>query len=101
MLKLIDQGTISGKIAKAVFEEMFVSGSRPREIVEIRGLAQISDAGALGAVVQQVLDANPGVVDDYRSGKEKAMAFLVGQVMKATRGQANPQLVNKLIREKV
>jgi len=101
MLALIDKGTISGKIAKAVFEEMFTSGSRPREIVEARGLAQISDAGALGAVVQQVLDANPGVVDDYRNGKEKALTFLVGQVMKATRGQANPHLVNKLIKEKV
>ena len=101
MLNLIDQGTISGKIAKAVFEEMFISGRRPREIVEAGSLAQISDAGALSAVVQQVLDGNPGVVDDYRSGKEKALAFLVGQVMKATRGQANPQLVNKLIREKV
>ncbi len=101
MLNLIDQGAISGKIAKTVFEAMFVSGSRPREIVAARGLAQISDAGELGAVVQQVLDANPGVVEDYRSGKEKALAFLVGQVMKATRGQANPQLVNKLIREKV
>ena len=100
MLNLIDQGAISGKIAKTVFEEMFVSGSRPREIVAARGLAQISDAGELGAVVQQVLDANPGVVEDYRSGKEKALAFLVGQVMKATKGQANPQLVNKLIREK-
>ena len=100
MLDLIDQGNISGKIAKTVFEEMFISGDRPREIVAARGLAQISDAGELGAVVQQVLDANPGVVEDYRSGKEKALAFLVGQVMKSTRGQANPQLVNKLIREK-
>jgi aspartyl-tRNA(Asn)/glutamyl-tRNA(Gln) amidotransferase subunit B len=100
MLQLIDRGDISGKIAKAVFEEMFISGSRPREIVEARGLAQISDAGALSAVVQQVLDENPVVVEDYRKGKEKAMAFLVGQVMKATRGQANPQLVNKLIRER-
>ena len=67
----------------------------------LRNQAQISDAGELGAVVRQVLDANPGVVDDYRSGKEKAMTFLVGQVMKATRGQANPQLVNKLIKEQV
>jgi aspartyl-tRNA(Asn)/glutamyl-tRNA(Gln) amidotransferase subunit B len=101
MLDLIDQGTISGKIAKTVFEEMFISGSRPREIVEARGLVQISDTGELGAIVQQVLSANPGVADDYRSGKEKALIFLVGQVMKATRGQANPQLVNKLIRENV
>ena len=101
MLNLIDQGTISGKIAKTVFEEMFISGSRPREIVEAKGLLQINDTGELGAIVQQVLLANPGVVDDYRSGKDKALTFLVGQVMKATRGQANPQLVNKLIRENV
>ena len=80
---------------------MFISGGRPGEIVEAKGLSQISDAGALSAVVQQVLDANPGVAADYRSGKEKALTFLVGQVMKATRGQANPQLVNQLIKEKV
>jgi aspartyl-tRNA(Asn)/glutamyl-tRNA(Gln) amidotransferase subunit B len=101
LLELMDQGIISGKIAKAVFEEMFVSGSRAREIVAARGLVQISDEEELGAIVRQVLDANPGVVDDYRNGKEKALAFLVGQVMKATRGKANPQLVNRLIREKV
>jgi aspartyl-tRNA(Asn)/glutamyl-tRNA(Gln) amidotransferase subunit B len=101
LLELMDKGTISGKIAKTVFEEMFVSGRRAREVVEAGGLVQISDEGALGAVVQQVLDANPGVVEDFRSGKEKALTFLVGQVMKATRGQANPQLVNKLIRERL
>ncbi len=100
MLELMDQGVISGRIAKTVFEEMFVSGSRAREIIEASGLVQISDEGELGAAVQQVLDDNPGVVEDFRSGKEKALAFLVGQVMKATGGKANPQLVNRLIREK-
>ncbi|MGD0153726.1 MAG: Asp-tRNA(Asn)/Glu-tRNA(Gln) amidotransferase subunit GatB [Thermacetogeniaceae bacterium] len=101
MLNLIDQGTISGKIAKTIFEEMFLSGGRPGEIVEARGLVQISDEGELGAVVQQVLEDNPAVAEDYRSGKEKALTFLVGQVMKATRGKANPQLVNRLIKERV
>ena len=101
MLVLMDKGTISGKIAKTIVEEMFVSGNRAQEIIEARGLVQISDEGELSTIVQQVLDTNPGVVDDYRSGKEKALAFLVGQVMKATRGKANPQLVNKLIKEKV
>ncbi len=101
MLKLIDQGTISGKIAKTIFEEMFLSGGRPEEIVKARGLVQISDEGELGAVVRQVLEDHPGVAEDYRNGKEKALTFLVGQVMKATRGQANPQLVNRLIKERV
>lgn len=82
MLKLIDEGMISGKIAKAVFDEMFATGKRAREIVESRGLVQISDEGELLKVVEEVLAANPVVVEDYRNGKEKALGFLVGQVMK-------------------
>ncbi|MGB9792148.1 MAG: Asp-tRNA(Asn)/Glu-tRNA(Gln) amidotransferase subunit GatB [Thermacetogeniaceae bacterium] len=101
MLELIDNGTISGKIAKAVFEEMFDTGKRAEEIVKEKGLVQISDEEELGRIVDEVLAANPGVVADYRSGKEKALAFLVGQVMKATKGKANPQLVNKLLKERL
>lgn len=101
MLELIDNGTISGKIAKTVFEEMFDTGKRAEEIVKEKGLVQISDEAELGRIVDEVLAANPGVVADYRSGKEKALAFLVGQVMKATKGKANPQLVNKLLKERL
>lgn len=101
MLFLLDEGAISGKIAKLIFEEMFQTGKKAQEIVVERGLVQISDERELVPVVEEVLVANPKVVEDYREGKEKALAFLVGQVMKATRGRANPQLVNRLIKERV
>ena len=101
MLKLMDKGTISGKIAKTVFEEMFDSGKDPEQIVKEKGLMQISDEGAIASEVDRVLADNPKVVEDYRTGKEKALGFLVGQVMKATRGKANPDLVNKLLRDKM
>jgi len=97
----MDDGTISGKIAKTVFEEMFATGKRPADIVKEKGLVQISDEGELAAVVDRVLAANPGVVEDYRAGKERAFGFLVGQVMKETRGKANPGLVNKLLKERL
>ncbi|MFZ5590773.1 MAG: Asp-tRNA(Asn)/Glu-tRNA(Gln) amidotransferase subunit GatB [Bacillota bacterium] len=101
MLKLLDEGTISGKIAKTVFEEMYHTGKDPAQIVQEKGLVQISDTDAIAAVVEQVIAANPKVVEDYRGGKEKALGFLVGQVMKQTRGKANPELVNKLLKEKL
>lgn len=101
LLELIDKGTISGKIAKNVIEEMFVSGKDASVIVKEKGLAQISDEGALGAIVDQVIAANPQSVEDFRAGKERAIGFLVGQIMKATKGQANPGLVNKLLKEKL
>lgn len=101
VLKLIEEGTISGRIAKDVFEETFHSGRDPEEIVKERGLVQISDADELSRIVAEVVAANPNVVDDYRSGKDKALGYLVGQVMKATRGKANPKMVNKLLREKL
>ncbi len=101
MLELIDKGTISGKIAKTVFEEMFDTGKRAEDIIKEKGLVQISDEGELSRIVEEVVTANPGVVADYRNGKEKAFAFLVGQVMKATRGKANPQLVNRLLKERI
>ncbi|KKM09566.1 glutamyl-tRNA amidotransferase [Clostridiales bacterium PH28_bin88] len=101
LLKLMDDGTISGKIAKTVFEEMFTTGKPPADIVKEKGLVQISDEGEIAAMVDRVLAANPGVVEDYRSGKEKAFGFLVGQVMKETKGKANPTLVNKLLKERL
>jgi len=101
LLKLIDSGTISGKMAKEVFAEMFAGGKAPQDIVKEKGLAQISDESQLAAVVDEVIRNHPDVVNDYRSGKNKAAGFLVGQIMKATRGQANPALVNKLLAQKL
>lgn len=101
LLKLIDDGTISGKIAKTVFEEMFNTGKDPQAVVAEQGLVQITDAVALKAVVEKVIAANPKVVADFKQGKEKALGFLVGQVMKETRGKANPQLVNRLLKESI
>lgn len=99
MLNLIKQGTISGKIAKTVFEGMFSTGKSPSVIVEEEGLVQISDEGQLKALVEQVVAENPQSVEDYRNGKKKALGFLVGQIMKETKGRANPQLVNQLLKE--
>jgi len=101
LLQLIADGTISGKIAKQVFAAVCETGQDPAAIVAEKGLQQISDSSQLEEVVAGVLAANPQVVADYRNGKGKALGFLVGQVMKATRGQANPQLVNDLLREKL
>ncbi|SHJ37860.1 Asp-tRNA(Asn)/Glu-tRNA(Gln) amidotransferase subunit GatB [Desulfofundulus thermosubterraneus] len=101
MLKLMDKGTISGKIAKTVFEEMFATGKDPEQIVQEKGLVQITDEGAIAAVVEEVLAGNAKVVEDYLKGKDRAFGFLVGQVMKATRGKANPELVNRLLKEKL
>jgi aspartyl-tRNA(Asn)/glutamyl-tRNA(Gln) amidotransferase subunit B len=99
LLKLMDQGTISGKIAKVVFEEMFASGKPPEAIVQEKGLVQISDESAIITIVQEVVAGNPKVVEDFKNGKEKAMGFLVGQVMKASQGKANPEMANRLLRE--
>ncbi|WP_238186566.1 Asp-tRNA(Asn)/Glu-tRNA(Gln) amidotransferase subunit GatB [Paenibacillus sp. L3-i20] len=101
MIGLLEQGTISGKIAKTVFKEMLESGKLPAQIVEEQGLVQISDEGALLAVVDSIIEKNPQSVEDFRAGKEKAIGFLVGQIMKETRGKANPALVNKLLLERL
>ena len=101
MLKLQDDGTISGKIAKTVFEEMFATGKMPADIVKEKGLVQISDEGALAAIIDQVIAENPQSVDDYKNGKEKAIGFMVGQVMKLSKGKANPGLANKLLKERL
>lgn len=97
MIGLIEKGTISSKIAKTVFKEMLESGKRPEQIVEEQGLVQISDEGAILAIVNEVIADNPASVEDYKAGKEKAIGFLVGQVMKRSKGKANPGLVNKLL----
>jgi aspartyl-tRNA(Asn)/glutamyl-tRNA(Gln) amidotransferase subunit B len=101
LLKLIDKGTISGKIAKQVFVEMFTTGKTPDTIIKEQGLIQISDESAILTIVDQVIEANPKSVEDVKNGKEKAIGFLVGQVMKATKGKANPGLVNKLLRDRL
>lgn len=101
LIELIDKGTISTKIAKTVFSEMFETGKDPEAIIEEKGLVQISDEGALAAIVDKVIEANPKSVADYKGGKEKALGALVGQVMKETKGKANPQLVNKLLKERL
>ncbi|WP_028550043.1 Asp-tRNA(Asn)/Glu-tRNA(Gln) amidotransferase subunit GatB [Paenibacillus sp. UNC451MF] len=99
MIGLIEKGTISTKIAKTVFKAMIETGKAPQTIVEEQGLVQISDEGAIKAVVEQVVANNPQSVADFKAGKDKAVGFLVGQVMKETKGKANPGLVNKLIVE--
>jgi aspartyl-tRNA(Asn)/glutamyl-tRNA(Gln) amidotransferase subunit B len=101
LLKLIEDGIISGTNAKEVFAEHFATGMGVTAIVKARGLEQISDAGALGAAIDEVLAANPGAVADYRAGKAAAVGFLVGQVMKATRGQANAGMVQTALRERL
>ena len=101
LLRLIDDGTISGKIAKDVFEKMYRTGQDAPSIIEREGLTQVADSGELSRIVDQVLAANPKVVEDWRSGKKAALGFLVGQVMKATQGRANPGLVNRLLGEKL
>ncbi|MCR2807798.1 Asp-tRNA(Asn)/Glu-tRNA(Gln) amidotransferase subunit GatB [Paenibacillus soyae] len=97
MIGLLESGTISGKIAKTVFKSMLESGKRPQQIVEEQGLVQISDEGALLAVVDSIIEKNPQPVEDFKSGNDKAIGFLVGQIMKETKGKANPALVNKLL----
>jgi aspartyl-tRNA(Asn)/glutamyl-tRNA(Gln) amidotransferase subunit B len=99
MLDLIDNGTLSGAAAKAVFEEVFNTGKRAAEIIAERGLTQISDAQEIDGIVSRVIATNTQAVSDFKKGKEQALTFLVGQVMRETKGRANPSLVNKLLKE--
>ena len=99
LIMLIDKGTISSKIAKQIFEEMFETGEKAEDIVNKKGLVQISDEGAIKEICQKIVDANPQSIADYKAGKDRAIGFLVGQVMKETKGKANPQIVNKLLLE--
>jgi aspartyl-tRNA(Asn)/glutamyl-tRNA(Gln) amidotransferase subunit B len=101
LLKLIDSGTISGKIAKTVFDKMWQSGKTPQAIVEEQGLVQVSDSGAIEVIIDEIMAANAGQVEEYRGGKEKVFGFFVGQVMKASKGKANPSVVNELLLSKL
>lgn len=99
LIMLMDKGTISSKIAKTVFEDMFETGENAKDIVEKKGLVQMSDEGAIKEICQKIVDANPQSIIDYKAGKDRAIGFLVGQIMKETKGKANPQIVNKLLLE--
>jgi aspartyl-tRNA(Asn)/glutamyl-tRNA(Gln) amidotransferase subunit B len=101
LLKLIEAGTISGKIAKTVFDEMWKSGKEPAVIVQEQGLVQVSDSGAIEAIIDDILTREAGQVEEYRSGKDKLFGFFVGQVMKASKGKANPAVVNELLLSKL
>ena len=101
LINRIDDHTISGKIGKSIFEEMWVSGSSPDEIIESKGLKQISDDGAIEEIIMTVITDNPAQVEAYLGGKDKLFGFFVGQVMKLTEGKANPQTVNKILKEQL
>jgi aspartyl-tRNA(Asn)/glutamyl-tRNA(Gln) amidotransferase subunit B len=101
MLKLIDNGTISGKIAKTVFEEIYRTGKDAEVVVREKGLVQITDSGAIEKAVDDIIAGNPQEVERYNAGEEKLIGFLVGQVMKKTKGKANPQMVNELLKKKL
>lgn len=101
LLELIDKKTISGKIAKEIIPEMVKTGKDPEAIVKDKGLVQITDSGAIESIVDEVLAGNPQAIEDYRGGKDSAIGFLVGQVMKASRGKANPGIVNGMLKDKL
>ncbi|HAG27677.1 TPA: Asp-tRNA(Asn)/Glu-tRNA(Gln) amidotransferase GatCAB subunit B [Patescibacteria group bacterium] len=101
LVKLIDAGKISGSAAKQVFKKMYETGGEPDHIVEELGLSQVSDEGAIETAVDEIIAANPKAVEDYKAGQQKSFGFLVGQVMAAMKGKANPQVVNEILKEKL
>jgi aspartyl-tRNA(Asn)/glutamyl-tRNA(Gln) amidotransferase subunit B len=101
LVKLVEQGTISSSAAQTVFSEMYDTGDAPAAIVERRGLAQISDTGAIETLCDDAIAAHPRSVEDYRHGKAAALNFLKGQVMKLSKGKANPSVVGRLLEEKL
>ena len=101
LLDLIQEGEISGKMAKTVFETMFETGKPPRAIVQERGLVQMTDIAQIRAIIEEVLKNNPDKITDYKNGKTKLMGYFVGEVMKKTQGKANPKMVNEILREKL
>jgi aspartyl-tRNA(Asn)/glutamyl-tRNA(Gln) amidotransferase subunit B len=101
LVTLIENGTISGKIAKSVFEFMFESGNSPEKIVAEKGLVQVSDRSSIEPIIDEIIAANQDSVEAYRGGKDKLFGFFVGQVMKKTAGKASPQMVNDLLKEKL
>ena len=100
LARIVDE-TISGKIAKEVFEQMWAEGKDADAIIEAKGLKQITDTGAIEKMIDEVMAANPKQLADYRSGKDKLFGFFVGQVMKVTGGKANPAQVNELLKKKL
>ncbi|MBT3605250.1 MAG: Asp-tRNA(Asn)/Glu-tRNA(Gln) amidotransferase GatCAB subunit B, partial [Candidatus Latescibacteria bacterium] len=101
LLQLIDKGTISGNIARKVFDEMVDTGDAPQSIVEKQGLVQISDTSELDGIVDQIIADSPSEVERYKGGDKKLVGFFMGQIMKATKGQANPKMVSQILREKL
>ncbi len=101
LVELIDKGTISGKIGKQVFAEMYKTGKQPEVIIKEKGLVQITDPSQIEPIIDEIIKNNPKAVDQYKSGKKNTLGFFVGQVMKATKGKANPQLVNEILRKKL
>ena len=101
LVALINKGELSGKLAKDIFPRMFETGEAPAIIMDREGLRQISDTGALDKIIDEVLAGNPKQVEQYRGGKTTVIGFLVGQVMKASRGQANPGAVNEMLKKKL
>ncbi len=101
LLARIQDGTLSGKLAKQVFEAMWIGEGEADAIIEARGLKQVSDSGAIEALIDEVMAANAKLVEDFRSGKDKAFNALVGQAMKASKGKANPAQVNELLKKKL
>jgi len=101
LIKLICDNTISGKIAKTVFKDMLETGDDPEDIVEKKGLKQVTDTSEIEGMIDSILEKNPQSVEDFKNGKQKAMGFLVGQVMKESRGKANPQIVNEILNKKL
>jgi aspartyl-tRNA(Asn)/glutamyl-tRNA(Gln) amidotransferase subunit B len=101
LVRLIDQGTISGKIAKSLFEEMLASGRPPQEIVSEKGLEQVSDFESIEKVIEQILAIHPKQAEQYRRGNDKVFGFFVGQIMKATQGKVNPQKANEILKQKL
>ena len=96
LLTLVEKGTISRNQAKEVLKEVVATGKDPETIIKEKGLTQISDTSALESLAQEIINANPKEAADYRAGKTKVMGFFVGQLMKQTKGQANPQLANEI-----
>jgi aspartyl-tRNA(Asn)/glutamyl-tRNA(Gln) amidotransferase subunit B len=101
LVTMVEKGTINGSVAKTLLDELYVPGGDPEAIVKERGLGQVNDSDELGRIVDEVIAANEGVVADYKGGKVQALQALVGQVMKATRGRANAQSVNQLLRDRL
>jgi aspartyl-tRNA(Asn)/glutamyl-tRNA(Gln) amidotransferase subunit B len=101
LLALIEEGVISGKIAKTVFDHMARTGKPAQQIVEEKGLVQITDTDAIDGVVARIISDNPKEVEAYKNGKTKLLGFFVGRVMKETKGKANPKLVNEILRKKL